>query len=347
VQIDSGTTLAGTNGTTINVSGNWTNNGTFTANTNTVSFNGSGPQTIGGSSVTTFNNLTIANAGSGVSLAQNASVNAVLTLSSDLTTGANFLTMPNTGTSTGTADVVGNVRRSGFAGGGPALSFGNPFNSISFLAQGTVPTDVVVNLVKTAPGGLPGSAVQRTYTITPNGGAGLSATLRLHYLDSELNGNVETTLGLFRNTPPWVRLGRTGAVDVVNNSVELSGVTQFSVWTLSSARNATTTEITADTPDPSQINQSVVMNFKVLSAVAGAPQVTGNVTITVNDASGDTCTGPISAVDGTGTCNIAFTSPGSKTLTATYNGDDNANTSTDTESHGINQPTRRGQITSQ
>ena len=225
VQIDSGATLAGTNGTTINVSGNWTNNGTFTANTNTVNFNGSAAQTIGGTSVTTFNNLTIANAGSGVSLGQNANVNAVLTLTNDLTTGANILTMPNTGTSAGTADVIGNVRRTGFTGGGPALSFGNPFNSIGFIAQGTVPTDILVNLVKAAPGGFPGSAIQRTYTITPTGGAGFSATLRLHYLDAELNGNVETTLGLFRNTPPWVRLGRTGAVDTVNNWAELSGVT--------------------------------------------------------------------------------------------------------------------------
>src|SRR5688500_20084448 len=32
VQIDAGATLAGVNGTTINVGGNWTNNGTFTAN---------------------------------------------------------------------------------------------------------------------------------------------------------------------------------------------------------------------------------------------------------------------------------------------------------------------------
>ena len=94
--------------------GNWTNNGTFTANTNTVNFNGSTPQTIGGTSVTTFNNLTIANAVSGVSLGQNANVNAVLTLTNDLTTGANILTMPNTGTSAGTADVIGNVRRTGF-----------------------------------------------------------------------------------------------------------------------------------------------------------------------------------------------------------------------------------------
>jgi hypothetical protein len=338
VQIDAGATLAGTNGTTINMGGNWTNNGTFTANGNTVNFNGSTPQTIGGTATTTFNNLTIANAVSGVSLGQNANVNAVLTLTNDLTTGANILTMPNTGTSAGTADVIGNVRRTGFLGGGPALSFGNPFNSIGFIAQGTVPTDILVNLVKAAPGGFPGSSILRTYTITPTGGAGFSATLRLHYLDAELNGNVETTLGLFRNTPPWVRLGRTGAVDTVNNWAELSGITQFSAWTLSSARNNTTTEITADTPDPSQLNETVTINFKVLSAVAGAPQVTGNVTITVNDASGDTCNGTINPADGTGTCNIAFTTFGLKTLTATYNGDDNFNTSTDTEQHEVDEP---------
>src|SRR4029079_19715907 len=114
------------------------------------------PQTIGGSSTTTVNNLTIANSVSGVRLGQNANGNAELTLTNDLTTGANILMMPNTGTSAGTADVIGNVRRTGFAGGGPALSFGNPFNSIGFIAQGTVPTDILVNLVKAAPGGFPG-----------------------------------------------------------------------------------------------------------------------------------------------------------------------------------------------
>jgi predicted outer membrane repeat protein len=57
VQIDAGATLAGTNGTTINMAGNWTNNGTFTANGNTVNFAGAGAQVIGGTSVTTFNNL--------------------------------------------------------------------------------------------------------------------------------------------------------------------------------------------------------------------------------------------------------------------------------------------------
>src|SRR5215213_9753395 len=337
VQIDAGATLAGTNATTINVSGNWTNNGTFSANTNTVNFNGGAAQVIGGSSVTTFNNLTIANANvPGVSLGQNANVNAVLTLTNDLTTGANILTMPNTGTSAGTADVVGNVKRTGFTGGGPALSFGNPFNSIGFVAQGTVPTDILVNLVKAAPSApvVPGGAVQRTYTITPTGGAGFSATLRLHYLDTELNGNVENTLGLFRFGPAWVRLGRTGDVDIVNNWVELSGVTQFSAWALSSAKNDTTTTITADTPDPSQVGDPVEVSFTVVSNVTGAPTVTGDVTITVDDGSGATCTGTVAV----GKCSLTLNTSGLKTLTATYNGDVNFNTSTDTEQHEVDEP---------
>src|SRR4029079_6913169 len=135
VQIDSGATLAGVAATTINVGGNWTNNGTFTANNNTVNFNGAGAQVIGGTAVTTFQNLTIA--GTAVSLGQNATANGVLTLTTDLTTGANILTQPGTGTSTGAADVIGNVKRLGFTGGGSALSFGNPFNSIAFAVGGT------------------------------------------------------------------------------------------------------------------------------------------------------------------------------------------------------------------
>jgi hypothetical protein len=177
--------------------------------------------------------------------------------------------------------------------------------------------------------------VQRTYTITPTGGAGYSATLRLHYLDAELNGNVEVDLGLFRLLGGvWARQGRTGAVDTANNWAELTGVTQFSPWTLGSAKNDTTTTITSDNPDPSTIGQVVTVNYTVTSNVAGAPPVTGNVTVTVNDASGDTCTGTVAA----GTCALTLTTPGSKTLTATYSSDANFNGSSDTEAHVVAAP---------
>ena len=320
---------------TINVAGNWTNTSVigFSANGSTVNFNGSGAQVIGGTQPTTFNNLTIANAGGGVSLGQNINVNGLLTLTNDLNTTAFTLTMPNTGTSAGAADVIGNVRRTGFTGGGAALSFGNPFNSIGFIAQGTVPADITVNLVKAAPSGgiaFP-TAVLRTYTITPTGGSGFSSTLRLHYLDAELNGNVEADLGLFRFGTAWARQGKTASDPVTNNWVELSGVTQFSPWTLGSGKNDTTTAITSDLPDPSNVNQVVAVNYSVTSNVGGAPTVTGNVTITVNDASGDTCTASVAA----GTCNLTLTTLGSKTLTATYSGDANFNGSSDTEAHEV------------
>ena len=110
VQIDSGATMTATAASTINVTGNWTNNGTFNGSTGTVAFNGSSAQTIGGTAVTAFTNLTIAN-GAGVSLNQNATVNGTLTLNSDLTTGANTLTQPSAApASAGGFDVVGNVR---------------------------------------------------------------------------------------------------------------------------------------------------------------------------------------------------------------------------------------------
>jgi predicted outer membrane repeat protein len=95
VQIDIGATLAASSGSTINVSGNWTNNGTFTPNNGTVNFNGTLAQTIGGSSTTTFNNLTINNS-LGVSLGADIAINAILTLQAGtLSIGSRTLTLNN------------------------------------------------------------------------------------------------------------------------------------------------------------------------------------------------------------------------------------------------------------
>ncbi|HLN99311.1 MAG TPA: CSLREA domain-containing protein, partial [Pyrinomonadaceae bacterium] len=84
VQIDSGTTLA-SDGSTMNVSGNWVNNGTFTPAGGTVNFNGAGAQSISGSATTeTFNNFTVnKSGGSTLSVAANITtldVNGNLTL---------------------------------------------------------------------------------------------------------------------------------------------------------------------------------------------------------------------------------------------------------------------------
>ncbi len=230
----------------LTVGGNWINNGTFNPGTQTTTFNGStGAQTISGSTATGFSSLTISN-GAGVSLSSvDATVNAVLSLNSgDLTTGANFLNMAVGATSTGTpapgTDVVGNVRRTHVFATGTRYAFGNQFVSLNFTAAGTKPTAVNINLVKSVPTGADfefATAVQRTYTVTPTAGAGYSATLRLHYLNSELNGNNENSANfdLWRHNgvDTWQRQVKTAndAADTANWA-EKSGVTQFSAWTL-------------------------------------------------------------------------------------------------------------------
>jgi hypothetical protein len=336
IQIDNGKTFAATGSSTLSVSGNWTNNtGTFTANSSTVNFNGSSTQTVGGTTATTFNNLTNSNT-AGLTLGANETVGGVLALtSSDITTGANTLTQPAAGSSTGSFDVVGNLKRIFPAGLNNTLSFGNPNNQIT-INSGTAPTDITVNLVKAVPSGgiaFP-TAVQRTYTITPTGGSGISATVRLHYQDGELNGNTEAGLGLWRfASSVWARQGATNS-DTTADWVELSGVTQFSPWTLASAKNNSTTSNVTATPNPSNVGQAVTVNFSVVSAVTGAPTPTGNVTVSVNDASNDTCTGTVAS----GTCQLTLTTPGNnKTLTATYAGDSNFNTSLGTTTHTVNQ----------
>jgi FtsP/CotA-like multicopper oxidase with cupredoxin domain len=94
------------------------------------------------------------------------------------------------------------------------------------------------------------------------------------------------------------------------------------------------TTITANTPNPSVAGQPVTVNFSVASAVllvSTASGPTGSVTVTGN---GQSCTGNVTAGTGpgagtgTGSCTLTFPTAGAKTLTATYNGDANFNTST-------------------
>ena len=75
VTINAGGTLRGTNGNTLSLSGNFTNNGTFTANGGTVAFTGTAPTITGN---VTFANLTLAPS-TVLNLAGNVTVTGTLT----------------------------------------------------------------------------------------------------------------------------------------------------------------------------------------------------------------------------------------------------------------------------
>ncbi len=81
---------------------------------------------------------------------------------------------------------------------------------------------------------------------------------------------------------------------------------------------ASTTTIGTPTPNPSVVGQPVAVSFTV-TGTGAVP--TG--TVTVLATSGESCTAAVSV----GTCSIIFNSTGTRTMTATYNGDTNFATS--------------------
>ncbi len=89
----------------------------------------------------------------------------------------------------------------------------------------------------------------------------------------------------------------------------------------------TVTTITADTPDPSLVNANVTVSVRV---TGGSSAPTGIVNIT-----GANTNCSITLIAGTGSCTVRFTSTGTKTLTATYIGDQTHLASVDTESHQV------------
>src|SRR5205085_23041 len=120
------------------------------------------------------------------------------------------------------------------------------------------------------------------------------------------------------------------AVAKVDNDGTTSG---SNVLALTVNKANTTTTITADTPDPSLVNQAVTVNYNVSVNAPGAGTPTGNVTVSdgVNS-----CTATVAA----GTCSITLSTLGARTLTATYVGDSNFNGSTSAgTAHSVAAPT--------
>lgn len=81
----------------------------------------------------------------------------------------------------------------------------------------------------------------------------------------------------------------------------------------------TTTTLTTTNAPPYLVGQTINLNVTVQNAPGGST-VTPTGTVTISGQSSG-CTTPITLVNGSGTCTVTFSTPGSKTLTATYSGD--------------------------
>ena len=93
---------------------------------------------------------------------------------------------------------------------------------------------------------------------------------------------------------------------------------------------STTTRITADGPDPSDVGQAVTVRFSV-TAQSGTP--TGTVTVTASGG-GESCSASVDA----GFCTLALSVAGDRTLTATYAPDAGFAASDASEHHIVREP---------
>ncbi len=318
--VASGATLTMTNSLTVNgtlvVQGVISFPGVYSGSGKVV-YSGSTPQTIS-NSLNPVAVLEINNA-AGVKLAGAMSVTNGLNLLTDLDTNGNFLTLFGLPCSsiTGPGDVVGETRRSSGIALGTAYCMGNPQNRITFTG-GSAPTSVSVTLTKSAPGSFT-NAVNRTYAVSATGGAGYTGTLRLHYLDAELNGNTEGSLQLWRQSGTFAAQGQT-ALDSTNDYVELSGISTANVtgtWAIASTgpvATATAT-VTGHSPAPSNIGQNVSLTASV-TGTGATP--TGTVQFQVDAANVGTAQ---TLVGGNAGITYAFPVAGTHDVTAVYSGD--------------------------
>lgn len=233
--LSGGTTFAA-GSFTHQVQQDFVNNGTFTAGSSTVSFTGANASTITGA--TTFNILTLNKTATSthVDINNNIQAGTINMTSGTMNTGSNTLTM--TVDRTGNGIILGNVRRSHAFGVGVSYAFESPNTSIAFSVAVPLTTSITVSTVVAPVSDFPrGGAINRVYTISGVSTLGL-ITVRLHYEDAELNGNNESTMGLWFNSgSSWGAVGKT-TNSTTSNYVELGGqLTADGRWSMSDNAN--------------------------------------------------------------------------------------------------------------
>lgn len=361
---------------TLNLGSNTiTINGTISQTAGNLAVNEHASLTIGGTTNLTLGqslftsepvigNLTVSRSG-GVTIGCNMTVAGTLHLPVDNPTSINgvvdmwdgtamtTLTMGENSVTTGAGDVTGIVKRTVLLPN-TTYTFGNQHTHVRFPDVGTLPTEISVKIrIGVAPDWKPG-AVQRIYDVIQIGGSGTLAILSTHYLDSELNGNVEGRIvdwsyryagavltehgrSNYNTTENWVSLSNAniaffssafGAVEVTldeseltsliwNGSVSNSWVTAEN-WTPNGAPSDNTIVII---PDASTTNHDPILPA---FAICGTITLEANAILDAGDGSLLTLTGASGVWSNQGgtfnasTSTVTFTSPD-----ATINGHTN------------------------
>jgi trimeric autotransporter adhesin len=244
-------------------------------------------------------------------------------------TDGSVANVTNTATWSSSNTGIATVNASGLATG---VSAGTAtITAISGAVHGNA--SLTVNLLTptvTLTGAPASAAYNSTFTVTATTNAGVMP---------QITGTSGIcTVGAVSGTPTSANalVTMTSGTGACTVTAAWSATSQFSSSLKTQVTNATkiasTTSITADTPDPSATGQAVTISFSVAGIGVGP---TG--TVTVSASTGESCSGTLTSL--AGNCSITFQSGGTRTLTARYAGNSNYNTSTSSgASHTVNGP---------
>jgi hypothetical protein len=208
--------------------------GTFTTTGSTVEYNGTSAQTISTTGIT-YSKLRINNA-SGTGLANNVTVNDSLIIQlGTLDLSGRVLIISPTGV---LSESPGNVVKgtAGYLTTTRTINAPSSLNVGGFGAILTTASNLGSTEIRRGHTVQTGGSIRRYFDITPTNNAGLNATLKFKYDDSELNLRPESSIKLFKSTNSGVNYTNMGGtVNTSLNEITISGLTSFSRWTADSS----------------------------------------------------------------------------------------------------------------
>ncbi len=224
-----------TGGTTLSTEANYT-------------FNGIVAQITGSLLPDTVNHLTINNS-AGVTLGDSVMVDGNLNVTSgDLNLNGNLVTL---GSSAALIETAGNTV-TGLTGKIVTTRDLNAPSGVNVGGLGAMLTSAanlgstLIERYHSAGTGAGNEGIFRRFNIVPTTNSGLDVTLRFYFDESELNGIAEADLTLFKSPDginSWIDVG--GTVNETDNYVELTGIGDFSYWTLADINNPIPVELTS------------------------------------------------------------------------------------------------------
>ena len=207
---------------------NWSRGSVPGSSDNVGIYTYSGGTNVSLSGLPTVNNLVLGGSSS-VMLSSGVTVNGNLILESNLdlngqtiTLGSSAELVEDDGLLSGTSGSISTTRDlsnidENVAGLGAEITTSANMGSTTIIRSHAAPGN---------------QAIKRKYHINPTTNTGLSATLIYHYDDSELNGQTESELKLFKSSDgsTWAEQS-ANTINTTTNTITLTGIDAFSYWT--------------------------------------------------------------------------------------------------------------------